>query len=96
MHLLSETNMSLRSITMICYDEADRLFEVGFAVQIREIQKKLAPERQTLLFSATMPKQLAEFTTAHLKDPQVLRLDSETKISEKLESQFLLCRAEAK
>merc|ERR550534_767047 len=43
MHVLSETNMSLRSVTMICYDEADRLFEVGFAVQIREIQKKLSP-----------------------------------------------------
>ena len=72
MHLLNETQLSLRNVQIICYDEADRLFELGFAVQLSEIQRRLPPDRQTLLFSATIPKNLADFTRASLKEPQVL------------------------
>jgi len=96
MHVLNETRIHLNTVQIIVYDEADRLFELGFAVQIREIQKRLSNEKQTLLFSATMPKNLAEFTAASLKEPQIIRLDSETTLSDKLSNQFILCRQEAK
>ena len=77
-------------------DEADRLFEMGFAEQLRDIWRSLPAERQTLLFSATMPAQLAEFAQAGLRDPVVVRLDSEATLSDRLRLGFFLCRPEEK
>ena len=54
------------------------------------------PGRQTLLFSATMPTAVAEFARAGLKDPEIIRLDAENKISDKLEMAFIRCRDDEK
>lgn len=72
------------------------LFELGFAAQLHEIMKLLPEGRQTALFSATMPKQLVEFSRAGLKDPRVFRLDVENKISPQLRLQFFTLRKEQK
>ena len=56
MHLLVETEFTLKSAEYLVFDEADRLFEMGFAPQISEIMKRMSDHRQTLLFSATMPQ----------------------------------------
>ena len=61
-------NVDLSSIKCVVFDEAGRLFEQGFAVQLTEILHKLPPSRQTLLFSATLPKSLVEFAKADLQD----------------------------
>lgn len=55
------------------FDEADRLFEMGFGEQLLEILKRLPEARQTLLFSATLPKLLVDFTKAGLTDPVLVR-----------------------
>lgn len=75
---------TLHSVEVIVFDEADRLFEMGFAEQLREIMRGVPEERQSLLFSATMPKQLVQFARAGLKDPVLIRLDTESKISTEL------------
>lgn len=75
---------TLRSVEVVVFDEADRLFEMGFAEQLREIMRGVPEERQSLLFSATMPKQLVQFARAGLKDPVLIRLDTESKISTEL------------
>ncbi len=81
MHHLSEVDgMTLGSVQICVFDEADRLFEMGFADQLRDIMKRMSGERQTLLFSATMPSMLAEFARAGLKDPQLIRLDTDVKV----------------
>lgn len=54
---------------------------------------KMGESRQTLLFSATLPGQLAEFARAGLKDPQLIRLDTETKISPDLSLAFFTVKA---
>eukprot|EP00743_Colponemidia_sp_Colp-15_P009448 GILK01010329.1.p1 GENE.GILK01010329.1~~GILK01010329.1.p1 ORF type:complete len:908 (-),score=253.28 GILK01010329.1:152-2638(-) len=95
-HHLSETEMTLKQVEIVVFDEADRLFEMGFAEQIREIMGKMSDKRQTLLFSATMPKLLVEFTRAGLRNPQLIRLDVEQKLSENLRCQFFTIRAEEK
>ena len=58
---------------------------MGFAEQLREIIKRLPETRQTLLFSATLPKSLVEFARAGLQDPVLIRLDVDSKISENLQ-----------
>jgi ATP-dependent RNA helicase DDX54/DBP10 len=65
-----------------------RLFEMGFSVQLHEILHKLPPARQTLLFSATLPKMLVDFAKAGLQDPTLVRLDTDTKISRDLEVSY--------
>ncbi|KAF3440128.1 hypothetical protein FNV43_RR18406 [Rhamnella rubrinervis] len=97
MHHLSEVeDMSLRSVEYVVFDEADCLFGMGFAEQLHKILMQLSENRQTLLFSATLPSALAEFAKAGLRDPQLVRLDLETKISPDLKLMFFTLRQEEK
>ena len=73
MHVCVEMNLKLGTVEYVVYDEADRLFEMGFEEQLTEIQKRLPETRQTLLFSATLPKMLVEFARAGLTDPVLIR-----------------------
>ena len=57
---------------------------MGFAEQLSEVLSRLPDNRQTLLFSATLPKRLVEFASAGLSEPVLVRLDVESKISEQL------------
>jgi len=75
LHLKVEMGLDLSSIKYVVFDEADRLFEMGFAAQLTEILHALPPSRQTLLFSATLPASLVEFARAGLQDPSLVRLD---------------------
>lgn len=88
LHLKVEMNLDLSSIKYVVFDEADRLFEMGFATQLTEILHALPPSRQTLLFSATLPASLVEFARAGLQDPSLVRLDADTKMSPDLEIAF--------
>ncbi|KAL2658052.1 hypothetical protein AAZV13_03G000900 [Glycine max] len=97
MHHLSEVDdMSLRSVEYVVFDEADCLFGMGFAEQLHQILAQLGENRQTLLFSATLPSALAEFAKAGLRDPQLVRLDLETRISPDLKLAFFTLRQEEK
>jgi ATP-dependent RNA helicase DDX54/DBP10 len=87
-HLKVEMGLELSSVKYFVFDEADRLFEMGFAAQLTEIMHSLPASRQTLLFSATLPKSLVEFARAGLQDPKLIRLDAESKIAPGLESAF--------
>ena len=73
-----------------------RLFEMGFGEQIHEIANRLPTHRQTMLFSATLPKILVEFAKAGLENPVLIRLDVESKLPDALELRFLTCRPEEK
>ncbi|KAI0469521.1 ATP-dependent RNA helicase DBP10 [Xylaria cf. heliscus] len=76
----------LAKMQYVVFDEADRLFEMGFAAQLQEILHSLPPTRQTLLFSATLPSSVTEFVRAGCQDPVLIRLDADTKISPDLEA----------
>lgn len=95
-HLKVEMGLELSSVKYIVFDEADRLFEMGFAAQLTEIMYSLPPSRQTLLFSATLPKSLVEFARAGLQDPKLVRLDAESKIAPGLESAFFTVKRSEK
>ncbi|KAL0955956.1 hypothetical protein HGRIS_002138 [Hohenbuehelia grisea] len=88
LHLLVEMNLDLKSVQYVVFDEADRLFEMGFETALTEIIQRLPTSRQTLLFSATLPKSLVEFAKAGLQDPKLVRLDAESKISSDLKMAF--------
>ncbi|KAI9186198.1 hypothetical protein LWI28_014761 [Acer negundo] len=97
MHHLSEVDdMSLKTVEYVVFDEADCLFGMGFAEQLHKILTQLSENRQTLLFSATLPSALAEFAKAGLRDPHLVRLDLETRISPDLKLTFFTLRPEEK
>lgn len=81
-------NLDLRSVQYVVFDEADRLFEMGFETALTEIVSRLPATRQTLLFSATLPKSLVDFAKAGLDNPKLVRLDAESKISSDLRMAF--------
>lgn len=93
LHLKVEMGLDLSSVRYICFDEADRLFEMGFASQLAEILHALPTSRQTLLFSATLPKSLVEFARAGLQEPKLIRLDAESKISPDLKSAYFTIKS---
>ncbi|PSN39512.1 ATP-dependent RNA helicase DDX54 [Blattella germanica] len=74
----------------------NQLFEMGFGEQLQDIVSRLPETRQTLLFSATLPKVLVDFAKAGLSDPILLRLDVETKLPDQLKLAFICCRSEDK
>jgi ATP-dependent RNA helicase DDX46/PRP5 len=61
--------LSLRRVTFIVLDEADRMFDMGFSPQISAILAAVRPDRQTLLFSATFPKQIEKLARQSLQYP---------------------------
>lgn len=92
-HLLDEVdNFTLKSLQFIVFDEGDRLFEMGFKDEINLILGKTSDNHQTLVFSATLPEALAQFTRSGIRDPVVIRLDTEQIISPLLELNFYFLR----
>jgi ATP-dependent RNA helicase RhlE len=67
---LTKSNaLRLGEVEFLVLDEADRMLDMGFIHDIRKIVAKLPVQRQTLLFSATMPHAIAELARAILRDP---------------------------
>lgn len=88
LHLKVEMELDLKTVEYIVFDEADRLFEMGFSEQLNELLAALPSSRQSLLFSATLPRSLVDFAKAGLTNPVLVRLDAESKISDQLQMAF--------
>ncbi|NWV01245.1 DDX54 helicase, partial [Upupa epops] len=95
-HVAVEMKLKLHTVEYVVFDEADRLFEMGFAEQLQEIIARLPDCHQTVLFSATLPKLLVEFARAGLTEPMLIRLDVESKLSEQLKLSFFHVREDDK
>jgi len=67
--LVQSNGLKLGQVEFLVLDEADRMLDMGFINDIRKIVAKLPVKRQTLFFSATMPKDIAELAEAMLRDP---------------------------
>ncbi|RNF22584.1 putative ATP-dependent RNA helicase [Trypanosoma conorhini] len=96
LHIIEEASLKLSMVRCLVLDEADRLFELGLQPQIVAIMQRVPDTCQRALFSATMPSVLAEFTSAGLHNPVVIRLDAEMKLSDKLKQSAFLVRNDEK
>lgn len=66
--LLESNKTNLRRCTYLVLDEADRMLDMGFEPQIRKIVEQVRPDRQTLMWSATWPKEVRKLSEEFLKD----------------------------
>ena len=66
--MLDSGKTNLRRVTYLVMDEADRMLDMGFEPQIRKIVDQIRPDRQTLMFSATWPKEVQKLANEYLKD----------------------------
>jgi ATP-dependent RNA helicase RhlE len=66
---LEQKTLSLASIGVLVLDEADRMLDMGFAPQLKRILSAVPRERQTMLFSATMPDDIFAIARGHMKLP---------------------------
>ncbi len=66
---LEQRTLSLQNVNVLVLDEADRMFDMGFAPQIEKVLRALPTERQTMVFSATMPPEIAHIMKRHMKLP---------------------------
>jgi ATP-dependent RNA helicase RhlE len=71
---IGQGNFRPGQVEVLVLDEADQMFDMGFLPDIRRILAKLPPTRQTLLFSATMPKELSHLAHECLKNPVTIQV----------------------
>lgn len=83
--LISRNAISLRAVSYLVLDEADQMLDLGFIHDLRKIAKMVPPKRQTLLFSATMPKAIADLAASFLKDPAKVEVSPPGKAADKVE-----------
>ncbi len=75
--LMKQGHVDLRSVEVLVLDEADRMLDMGFINDIRKIIRKVPAERQTLLFSATIPNEIQQLASSMLKEPVTVRVTPE-------------------
>ncbi len=73
---LEKGQADLSQAKMIVLDEADRLLDLGFTIQVNEILKYLPEEKQVLVFSATIDKRVAEVANAYQKNPLTIKINT--------------------
>ena len=86
--LMGQGFISLKDIGYFVLDEADRMLDMGFIHDIRKILNELPKERQSLFFSATMPKNIVELSSQILKSPKQVSVNPVSSTAETIQ-QFI-------
>lgn len=74
--LLNRGALNLSEVQFVVLDEADQMLQVGFQEEVEKILEKLPRDRQSLMFSATMPSWIKKLTQNYLKNPLTIDLVS--------------------
>jgi ATP-dependent RNA helicase DeaD len=93
---LERGTLRLDRLQTLVLDEADEMLDMGFIEDIETILKTVPPERQTLLFAATMPAPILAITRRYLRDPQLLSLVHEQLTVPSIEQAYVEVRDQQK
>ncbi len=94
--LIRQKVLDLSHVRYMVVDEADEMLEMGFIDDVETILAELPAERQTALFSATMPNVIRQLSKKYLKDAQQVSIDPEKKTVAEIEQRFYRIREDQK
>jgi len=94
--LMNRRALFLDSLRWVVLDEADRMLDIGFRPDIEKILKRTPQDRQTLLFSATLPPPVVRLAEKYMKSPEALDFSNKSVAVETIEQFYITVDAERK
>ena len=86
---LEKKSLSLKKTSYLVLDETDRMLDMGFGIQIDQILKFIPEKKQTLMFSATFPKNIITLSKKYLLSPERIAIDAENTILENIKHEVI-------
>jgi ATP-dependent RNA helicase RhlE len=93
---IEQRTLKLQDVTVLVLDEADRMFDMGFAPQINKILQVVPKNRQTMLFSATMPDGIVKIASNHMKLPVRIEIARAGTTADNIEQELFVVKKEQK
>jgi ATP-dependent RNA helicase DeaD len=94
--LVNRGALLLNQVRWVVLDEADRMLDIGFRPDIEKILKRTPPERQTLLFSATLPPPVVRLAEKYMNSPEILDFSNKSLAVETIEQFYVTVDPERK
>ena len=94
--LVERGNVRLGNVTFLVLDEADRMFDMGFIRDVRRIVSSVSKQRQTLMFSATMPPDVARLAAEVLRNPERIEIAPQGRTVERVEQRVYFVNSASK
>ena len=86
--LMDRGALTTRSTKFLVLDEADMMMDMGFAPALKKIVRNISPQRQSMLFSATMNKDMAEMAKIYLRNPKRVEVAGAGKTADKIRQEL--------
>jgi len=85
--LVNQRSAKLEKVEYLVLDEADTMLDMGFIIDIKKIVSKLPTEKQTLLFSATMPDSIQKLAESFLRNPKIIKVNPVASTVDKIDQE---------
>lgn len=93
---LDQKSVHLETVSVLILDEADRMLDMGFEPQIKRILQHVPKDRQTMLFSATMPEKIMSIARAYMQLPVRIEIARAGTVAEKVSQEIFVVRKDEK
>jgi ATP-dependent RNA helicase DeaD len=93
---LEQRTLSLETTQFLVIDEADRMLDMGFGIQLDRIAEFLPKKRQTLMFSATLPPNINKLSQKYLQNPQCIVIDPSAQEAPKINQEIIRTKGSEK